>query len=219
MSEISVMSQVLNEQIANMKRSIDKFSKVCSKVIEEFGTYTNETGNEVTADTDTISRKQAIGPFMDNSDDWVSYDVRKILESLPPSPTPNAQKALDDNSQHVQNVECVGDDSVSRQAVRDAVCEELDSIDHVPQWVFDRLTKKIENLPPSPSRPKEPQWIPCSDPSEFPKDKMLWVTHDNGYERYVEVLFWDMTEWSDKVSDVVAYMPYYEPEPYKGVDA
>ena len=50
-------------------------------------------------------------------------------------------------------------DTVSRKAAMDAVCEELDSIDHVPQWVFDRLTKKIENLPPSPSRPHG-QWIP-----------------------------------------------------------
>jgi hypothetical protein len=24
-----------------------------------------------------------------------------------------------------------------------------------------------------------------------------------------------MTEWSDDVSDVVAYMPYVEPEPYR----
>lgn len=164
MSEISVMSQVLNEQIANMKRSIDKFSKVCSKVIEEFGTCTNETGNEVTADEDTISRKQAIDAAIKAVDEWDggfnftrASIIKKALNALPPSPTPTVM-------------------------------------------------------------PK-PQWIPCSDPSEIPKDKMLWVTHDNGYERYVEVLFWDMTEWSDKVSDVVAYMPYYEPQPYKGVDA
>lgn len=32
---------------------------------------------------DLISREAAIEPFMDNSDDWVSYDVRKILKGLP----------------------------------------------------------------------------------------------------------------------------------------
>lgn len=106
----------------------------------------------------------------------------------------------------------IDDDTVSRKAVLNAIMSETK---HYPSWYEER----IKALPPSPSRPKEPQWIPCSDPSEIPKDKMLWVTHDNGYERYVEALFWDMTEWSDKVSDVVAYMPYYEPEPYKGVDA
>jgi hypothetical protein len=58
-------------------------------------------------------------------------------------------------------------DTVSRQAARDAVCEELDSIDHVPQWVFDRLTKKIENLPPSPT-PSRPhgKWVFSPDDAE-----------------------------------------------------
>jgi hypothetical protein len=31
----------------------------------------------------------------------------------------------------------------------------------------------------------------------------------------VDDVYWDMTEWSDDVSDVVAYMPYVEPEPYR----
>lgn len=109
-------------------------------------------------------------------------------------------------------------DTVNRKAVLD-ILENIDCSDGVgisalKCEVIDDVKAKVKNLPPSPSRPHG-QWIPCSDPSEIPKDKMLWVTHDNGYERYVEVLFWDMTEWSDKVSDVVAYMPYYEPEPYK----
>ena len=54
---------------------------------EDDGRLDNCPLHEVIADEDTISRKQAIEPFMDNSDDWVSYDVRKILESLPPSPS------------------------------------------------------------------------------------------------------------------------------------
>jgi hypothetical protein len=58
------------------------------------------------------------------------------------------------------------------------------------------------------------KWIPCN-PLELPKDKKLWVTHDRWGCRYVDEVFWDMTEWSDDVSDVVAYMPYVEPEPYK----
>ena len=60
-------------------------------------------------------------------------------------------------------------------------------------------------------------WIPCSGSSEFPKDIPLWVTHDNGVDdRYVGKAYWDMTEWNDNMSDVVAYMPYYEPDPYRG---
>jgi hypothetical protein len=58
------------------------------------------------------------------------------------------------------------------------------------------------------------KWIPCN-PSELPKDKKLWVTHDRWGCRYVDEVYWDMTELSDNVSDVVAYMPYVEPEPYK----
>ena len=58
------------------------------------------------------------------------------------------------------------------------------------------------------------EWIPC-DPSELPKDKKLWVTHYNHGYRYVDELFWDMTEWSDTIEDVIAYKPYIEPEPYR----
>lgn len=67
---------------------------------------------------------------------------------------------------------------------------------------------------------KEPErkWIPCSDPSDLPKDKKLWITRELSYGsftfREVSCVIWDMTEWSDSVSNVVAYMPYWEPEPY-----
>ena len=58
------------------------------------------------------------------------------------------------------------------------------------------------------------EWIPCK-PLELPKDKKLWVTHNAFGYRYVTRIFWDMTGWNDNVSDVVAYMPYVEPEPYR----
>ena len=112
-------------------------------------------------------------------------------------------------------------DTVSRQAARDAVCEELDSIDHVPQWVFDRLTKKIENLPPSPT-PSRPQWIPCSERlPEKGGDYLTTLTDKDG--NYV-----DVTEWQNiiggrwiapldecdycEIGNVIAWMPL--PEPY-----
>lgn len=41
------------------------------------------------------------------------------------------------------------DDLISRQAAIDAVTDELDTIDHVPQWVFDRLEKRLKQLPPA----------------------------------------------------------------------
>ena len=63
----------------------------------------------------------------------------------------------------------------------------------------------------------EPWWIPCY-PSDLPKNMELWVTHDNKYYRWVDTVHWDMTTWSDDVSDVVAYMPYIVPKPYKEGD-
>ena len=38
-------------------------------------------------------------------------------------------------------------DLIDRQAVVDALIYELDGIDHVPQWVYDRLKKCINDLP------------------------------------------------------------------------
>lgn len=65
----------------------------------------------------------------------------------------------------------------------------------------------------------EEKWIPCSDPSDLPKDKRLWITREisDGFFTLREAsdVIWDMTEWSGSVSNVVAYMPYWEPEPYK----
>jgi len=72
------------------------------------------------------------------------------------------------------------------------------------------VTKALEAL----KKQIRQKWIPCN-PLELPKDKKLWVTHDRCGCRYVDEVFFDMTEWSDDVSDVVAYMPYTEPEPYR----
>ena len=57
--------------------------------------------HEVTTDEDTISRKQAIEVCFNG---W-NKEYRAIVEDikqLPPSPTPNAPKTLDSNTQHAQ---------------------------------------------------------------------------------------------------------------------
>jgi hypothetical protein len=81
-------------------------------------------------------------------------------------------------------------------------------------WTEDATTAVNEVADMAIKALEAQKWIPCN-PSELPKDKKLWVTHYKSGCLYVDELFWDMTEWSDDVSDVIAYMPYVEPEPYK----
>lgn len=62
---------------------------------------------------------------------------------------------------------------------------------------------------------EQTRWIPVSDPlNELPKDRWLYVTTKVGC---VETLVYDMTEWSDTdiARSTVAYMDYYEPQPYE----
>ena len=103
-----------------------------------------KAGKPEAIDTDTISRQAVLDAIFSEplyesgmkkrDSDIIVPAIYEKIKALPPSPSIEPDP-----------------DTVSRQAARDAVCEELDSIDHVPQWVFDRLTKKIENLPPSPT--------------------------------------------------------------------
>lgn len=98
---------------------------------------------------------------------------------------------------------------IDEDDVIDALCQAEKELPY-----YDSAQVSINVIKEVPSAQPEPHWIPCT-PSELPKDKMLWVTHDNGLCRYVEKVFYDMTEWSEPVSDVVAYMLYEKPEPYE----
>lgn len=61
----------------------------------------------------------------------------------------------------------------------------------------------------------EQRWIPCTDPTKLPKNKVLWITCEICGCRVLKEIYWDMTEWSDDVSGLIAYMPYVEPAPYR----
>lgn len=80
-----------------------------------------------------------------------------------------------------------------------------DDLDNSPlYYALDWAIKQLEQT----------KWTPVSDPlNELPKDRMLYVT--TRWE-YVEILYWDMTEWSDEsiARNTIAYMDYYEPQPY-----
>ena len=63
------------------------------------------------------------------------------------------------------------------------------------------------------------EWVPINSEEDLPKDRKLWVTVKYcGAYRAME-LCWDMTEWSDNLvaKYAIAYMDFYEPEPYKEV--
>lgn len=57
------------------------------------------------------------------------------------------------------------DDLINRQSAIDAVTDELDMIDHVPQWVFDRLEKRLKQLPQA-----QLEIIYCKDCKHFVRD-------------------------------------------------
>ena len=59
------------------------------------------------------------------------------------------------------------DSHVSREAVIDAISDELDRIDHVPQWVYDRLINRIKILESA----EEESFEWCTDCKEYDQEK------------------------------------------------
>lgn len=49
-------------------------------------------------------------------------------------------------------------DLISRQDAKDVVDMELDAIDHVPEWVYDRLLTALDKVPSA-----QPEIIRCKD--------------------------------------------------------
>ena len=98
--------------------------------------------------------------------------------------------------------------------IPDEIYEFIKDRGHLPYTVC--LANAIKDGIPYEEHPKG-EWIPINSIEDIPKDRMLFVTLDNGY---VETLYYDMTEWSDNeyARHAVAYMDYweYEPIPYRG---
>ena len=89
---------------------------------------------------DTIYRQDAIDAVAKLLSDreggnavWWKPVAESVIDVLP-----SAQPDVPDTN--------VGD-MVSRQTAIDAVTDELDMIDHVPRWVFDRLEGRLKQLP------------------------------------------------------------------------
>ena len=58
------------------------------------------------------------------------------------------------------------DSHVSKEAVIEAISDELDRIDHVPQWVYDRLISRIKMLKSA----EEESFEWCTDCKEYDQD-------------------------------------------------
>lgn len=128
-----------------------------------------------------------------------TFTVSEIMDLID-SVESDKQKA--ESAQNVPN-----GDYISRRAAIDLVKFECGEWTGLAKTIGNRINEM-------PSAQPEQKWTPCSDPSDLPKDDRLWITREIYGARIVYDVVWDMTEWSDDVSGVVAYMPYWEPEPY-----
>lgn len=93
---------------------------------------------------DTVSRKAAIDTVTKHyrvHDNDLLEVIAYEIEQLPSAEQPNSSEIPNSS------------DMVSRQATIDAVVDELDRIDHVPQWVFDALSSRIKSVPSAEPEP------------------------------------------------------------------
>ena len=106
------------------------------------------------------------------------------------------------------------DDTISRAAARMCLTGDITAM-NIEQYI-KMVDKRLEQLPPSPtpSRPAEPQWIPCSERLPDSKEYVLVTEYGetNMGRRFCGK--WWLDYCGDKMKDVTAWMPL--PEPYKG---
>lgn len=126
------------------------------------------------------------------------------------------------------------DDLISRQQAIDALAEDMpraytpDGSHPADEGIFmaqEIYADCIQTLKELPSAEPEPQWIPC-DKSEPDEDMECWVTvkttdalyRGNFTKRYGErrdkgfITSGGFMWWNT----AIAWMPIYEPKPYKG---
>lgn len=58
------------------------------------------------------------------------------------------------------------DETITKKQAIEAITDELDRIDHVPKWIFDRLERAIRKLPSAESESFE--W--CTDCKEYDQE-------------------------------------------------
>ena len=58
------------------------------------------------------------------------------------------------------------DETITKKQAIEAITDELDRIDHVPQWIFDRLERAIRKLPSA----EEESFEWCTDCKEYDQE-------------------------------------------------
>ena len=76
---------------------------------------------------------------------------------------------------------------ISREEAKRKIIEELDSIDHVPNWVFRRLERVISSLPTVEER-KEGEWEWCHDCKEYDQERHCCHRWSNAIRKTVAEL-------------------------------
>lgn len=99
---------------------------------------------------------------------------------------------------------------ISKRDAIEVIEDELDKIDHVPQWVFDRLTNRLRELPPAQPERIKARWILAENqrPDDMENDNYLFICSNCGstdlHSKRVPVPYcWncgaemlrEMTEW------------------------
>ena len=86
---------------------------------------------------DLISRKKAYEVLTEYYHHKTEMQHKALREALNMVPSAELQPTCNQ----------LATDCISRQAAINAIIAKLDAIDHVPQWVFDKLTGAIGDLP------------------------------------------------------------------------
>ena len=128
------------------------------------------------------------------------------------------RKASEAINMAIRALEATADhDTVSKQAVIENVCTMLRNCFDASDEMIESVKITVGELPPSPSRPQELHWIPCSERLPGQEQRVLINLSDGdtsvGWLLRGNIWFTDYS-YGKPEDEVVAWMPL--PEPYAG---
>lgn len=114
---------------------------------------------------------------------------------------------------------------MTNREILEVICDMANALQIIPRSRQGQAIEElIDKLQKPAVQPKKGEWIPISSINEIPKEGAYWVTfeYENGYHETSHIGWdkfhehWDDEEgWAlDNEDYIIAYMPYFEPEPY-----